>query len=111
IQAKDVQNGEATFKSIEVLFLLGTRIGLGPIGAHIQAAPVFSFDQNENISYTLQKEWTIYQKSSTGIIGGIGADISSFTVDLRYEHGLSSLNETGNQKIKMWTLGVGFSFL
>ncbi len=111
IQTEDGQNGEATFKSFDVPVLLGTRIGLGPIGARIQAGPVFSFGQNEDISFTKPAEWTNYKKSSTGIIGGIGADISSFTVDLRYEHGLSSLNETGNQKIKMWTLGVGFSFL
>src|SRR5690606_39936521 len=58
IQAEDVQNGEATFKRFDVPVLLGTRIGLGPIGARIQAGPVFSFGQNEDISFTKPKEWT-----------------------------------------------------
>lgn len=111
IETEGGQSGDATFKSFDVPILLGTRVGLGPIGARIQAGPVFSFGQNEDISFTKPAEWANYKKSSTGIIGGIGADISSFTVDLRYEHGLSSLNETGNQKIRMWTIGVGFSFL
>lgn len=111
IQTEGGQEGDATFKSFDVPILLGTRIGLGPIGARIQAGPVFSFGQNEDISFTKPSDWGDYKKSSTGIIGGIGADISSFTVDLRYEHGLTNLNEIGNQKIRMWTIGVGFSFL
>jgi hypothetical protein len=109
---KDGDEGEATFKSMDVPILLGTRIGLGPIGARIQAGPVFSFAQDGKVvNLSEATNWSAYKKNSTGIIGGIGADISSFTVDLRYEHGLSKLNEDGNQKIRMWTIGVGFSFL
>lgn len=53
------------------------------------------------------------KKTSTGIIGGIGADISKFTIDLRYEHGLSNLNanSSNDQKLKMWTVGVGIAIL
>lgn len=106
------EEGDATFKSMDVPILLGTRIGIGPIGARIQAGPVFSFAQDGKVvNLSEATNWDAYKKNSTGIIGGIGADISSFTVDLRYEHGLTNLNETGNQKIRMWTIGVGFSFL
>lgn len=109
---KDGDEGDATFKSMDVPILLGTRIGIGPIGARIQAGPVFSFAQDGKVvNLGEATNWDAYKKNSTGIIGGIGADISSFTVDLRYEHGLSKLNETGDQKIRMWTIGVGYSFL
>ncbi|TYP91539.1 outer membrane protein with beta-barrel domain [Sphingobacterium allocomposti] len=112
ISLENGEEGDATFKSMDVPILLGTRIGIGPIGARIQAGPVFSFAQDGKVvNLSEATNWDAYKKNSTGIIGGIGADISSFTVDLRYEHGLTNLNETGNQKIRMWTIGVGFSFL
>ncbi|WDF69383.1 porin family protein [Sphingobacterium oryzagri] len=105
------ESGEATFRSFDVPVLLGTKIGLGPIGFRIQAGPVFSFAQDGKVNFTT--DWDRYKRTSTGIIGGIGADISKFTVDLRYEHGLTDLNESPdyNQKIRMWTIGVGFAFL
>lgn len=107
----DGQEGDATFKSFDVPVLLGTKFGLGPLGARVQVGPVFSFAQDGDVSFTKPQEWKDYKKSSTGLIGGVGVDVSKFTVDLRYEHGLSKLNETGNQKIRMWTIGVGFSFI
>ncbi|GHE38218.1 hypothetical protein GCM10017764_22000 [Sphingobacterium griseoflavum] len=107
------EKGEATFQSFDVPILLGTRIGLGPIGVRVQAGPVFSFAQDGKVNFTTATDWDRYKKTSTGIVGGIGADISKFTVDLRYEHGLTDLNESPdyNQKIRMWTIGVGFAFL
>ena len=107
------ESGEATFRSFDVPLLLGTRIGLGPVGVRIQAGPVFSFAQDGKVNFTTATQWDRYKKTSTGLIGGIGADISKFTVDLRYEHGLTDLNESPdyNQKIRMWTIGVGFAFL
>lgn len=109
----DPDSGEGTFKSLDVPILLGTKIGLGPIGFRIQAGPVFSFAQDGEIKYNNIANFDDYKKNSTGIIGGIGADISKLTVDLRYEHGLTNLNGSGNdnQKIRMWTIGVGFAFL
>lgn len=109
---KDGQEGDATFKSMDVPILLGTKIGLGPVGFRIQAGPVFSFAQDGKVvNIPDATNWSKYKKNSTGIIGGIGADISKLTVDLRYEHGLTNLNETGNQKIKMWTIGLGYAIL
>lgn len=107
------ESGDATFQSFDVPVLLGTRIGLGPIGFRIQAGPVFSFAQDGDVNFLGAANWDNYKRSSTGIIGGIGADISKFTVDLRYEHGLTNLNESAefDQKIRMWTIGVGFAFL
>lgn len=108
----DGANGTATFKSFDVPVLLGTRIGLGPIGVRFQAGPVFSFAQDGKVNLA-PSAWNDYKKNSTGIIGGIGADISKLTVDLRYEHGLSNLSESKefSQKIRMWTIGVGFAIL
>lgn len=107
------EDGEGTFKSLDVPILLGTRIGLGPLGFRIQAGPVFSFAQDGEIKINNVTRWEDYKKSSTGIVGGLGVDVSSFTVDLRYEHGLTNIgqNATPDQKIRMWSIGVGYAFL
>lgn len=107
------QDGEATFKSMDLPVLLGTRIGLGPLGVRIQAGPVFSFAQDGKVSFSSATDFDNYKKTSTGIIGGVGADIRNITVDLRYEHGLTNLsdNSSYNQKVSMWSIGVGYAFL
>ena len=111
--ATEEGDGEATFKSMDLPVLLGTRIGIGPIGMRIQAGPVFSFAQDGKVSFSSATDFDNYKKTSTGIIGGLGADIGSITVDLRYEHGLSNLNDNSsfNQKISMWSIGLGYAFL
>ncbi|MGJ1261286.1 porin family protein [Sphingobacterium spiritivorum] len=104
------ENGTFDLTTIDVPVLLGTRVGLGPIGVRFQAGPVFAFKVSEGGSLSKYTDFANYKKASTGIIGGIGADITKFTVDLRYEHGLSSLSDN-KDKIKMWSIGVGYNFL
>ncbi|MEJ5053137.1 porin family protein [Sphingobacterium sp. MYb382] len=107
-------DGQATFKSFDVPVLLGTRIGLGPVGFRIQAGPVFSFAQDGKINFdTSIADFNKYKKNSTGLIGGLGLDISKVTFDIRYEHGLSNLSQNSdvNSKIRMWTVGLGFNIL
>ena len=112
-EGENIGEGEATFKSLDVPVLLGTKIGLGPVGFRIQAGPVFSFVQDGEAKLVNVAKFGDYKKNSTGIIGGVGVDISKLTVDLRYEHGLTNLSTDGNldQKIRMWTIGVGFAIL
>ncbi len=110
---EDNESGEATIKSMDLPILLGTKIGLGPIGFRIQAGPVFSFAQDGKVTVKSATDFENYKKSSTGIIGGIGADIRNITIDLRYEHGLNNIsnNSNQNQKISMWSIGVGYAIL
>ncbi|MGV6946151.1 porin family protein [Sphingobacterium kyonggiense] len=110
---EDGENGEAVLKSMDLPILLGTKIGLGPLGVRIQAGPVFSFAQDGKVDFKSATDIDNYKKSSTGIIGGIGADIRNFTVDLRYEHGLSNISQNSDksQKVSMWSIGIGYAFL
>ena len=105
------ESGEATFKSMDLPILLGTRIGFGPLGVRIQAGPVFSFAQEGKVTFQTATDFENYKKTSTGIIGGIGADIRNITIDLRYEHGLSNINgDSGDkQNISLWSIGVGYA--
>jgi len=113
VELEGDESGEVTLKSMDIPVLLGTKIGLGPIGVRIQAGPVFSFAQNGKVSFSSATDFDNYKKSSTGVIGGLGADIGSITVDLRYERGLTNASESSDykQRVSMWSIGLGYSFL
>jgi hypothetical protein len=108
------ENGESTdvkFTTVDVPVLLGKRFGLGPIGARIQTGPIFSFkvdDKQDKIIDQLNPN--SYKKSGTSWAFGVGADVSSLRVDLRYEMGLNKVNNESqaNPKINMWSIGLGY---
>ncbi|QNL51205.1 PorT family protein [Olivibacter sp. SDN3] len=101
-----------TFTSLDLPLLLGTRIGLGPIAARVQAGPVVSFLVDKGIGNALQEvtEFSNYRNQAIALTGGVGVDIMKFRADLRYEHGLSSLSKDGSesQKLSLWTIGIGY---
>jgi hypothetical protein len=110
----ETPEGETTnvkFTTIDIPVLLGKRFGLGPIGARIQTGPIFSFkvdDKQDNPIKGLDPN--NYKKSGTSWAFGVGADVSSLRVDLRYEMGLSKINNSSeaNPKINMWSIGLGY---
>lgn len=94
-------------KAIDVPILLGTKVGLGPVGVRIQAGPLFSFMTND-----IKAEGVDFKDKNSAIVGGLGADISKLSVDLRYEHGLSKFEKSSpNSKLNIWTISLGYSFL
>lgn len=56
------ESGDVTFKSLDVPLLLGTRIGLGPVGFRLQAGPVFSFAQKEKLTISNVTNFDDYKK-------------------------------------------------
>lgn len=103
---------DVTFTSLDLPLLIGTRIGVGPLGVRAQAGPVISFMLDKGIGSALSGvvQPSGYRNQAIGLTGGIGADVFKFRVDLRYEHGLSNLSREGSdsQKLRLWTLGVGY---
>lgn len=96
------------FKAIDVPILLGTKIGFGPLGARIQAGPLFSFmlDKPE------ATEGITFKDNATAIVGGLGTDITKLSIDLRYEHGLGNFSKgSEKQKLNLWTISLGYRFL
>src|SRR5690606_6778928 len=66
IKTSNNEEGDATFKSMDVPILLGTKIGLGPVGFRIQAGPVFSFAQDGKVvNISEATNWAAYKKNST----------------------------------------------
>lgn len=97
------------FKAIDVPILLGTKFGLGPVGARVQVGPLFTFMTQDVKALDVE-----FKKNTAAITGGIGVDISKLSADLRYENGLGNLVKSSsnhNQKLNIWTLSIGYSFL
>lgn len=112
------EDGKVNFTTLDLPLLLGTRIGVGPIAARIQAGPVVSFVMNQDNSFKDALadvgRFDKYKHQNISLTGGLGLDVSKFRADLRYEHGLSDVfkkENDGNGKLSLWTLSVGYRLL
>jgi len=111
------RSGDVKFNNIDVPILLGKRFGIGPIGARVQAGPMFSFVVNKKKSGQIDPALTPivsdYKDNFQAIVGGVGVDISKLSVDLRYEHGLGNMhkNAANKQTLNMFSLAIGLSLL
>lgn len=107
---------DVKFNTLNVPLLLGHKFGTGGTNLHIMAGPVYSyimsqdksFSQNFNAAYN---DFGKYNNSTLGYQVGAGVDILGITADLRYEGGLSKLNENYGQRANIWSVSVGFKIL
>ncbi len=80
------------YNSIDLPVLLGVKLGpvrlmLGPSGSYVM--------KEENDLTSLDPDYSLLSSSMTwGWQGGIGVDLSKFTIDLRYEGSLSKFAES-----------------
>lgn len=111
----DFNNGDVkadvNFTSVDVPLLLGSRVGLGPVGVRFQAGPLFSFVVDKNVGDALSQviDTDAYKNSAVALVGGVGLDIGKLRADVRYEHGMNSLSKDNapEQKFKGWSVGLG----
>jgi len=120
---KQVVDGGATellevkFNRIDIPVLVGAK--LGPVRLNI--GPMASLVVGENSDFqVLQADAALYKETFTWAWqGGIGFDISKFSVDIRYEGPLSDLSRiipddlseyTLDPRPKQWIFSVGWWF-
>lgn len=65
--------------------------------------------------YTTQNINKTIEQATFGYQAGVGLDIRSFNIDLRYESGLSNISQLNlqnnaqfNTKVSLWQLSLGF---
>lgn len=106
-----------TFNSIDVPLLLAFRFGALGLGGHINTGPNVSFliNKDQSFSNALVSAATVrnYKNQDLAWQFGAGVDIKSISVDLRYELGLSTLNNDANysDKLNLWNLSLAVNFL
>ena len=106
-------DGNVKFTTVDVPILLGTKFGPGKLNVRFMAGPVVSFIIDEKTTFesgsAAVTDYHNYKNQAIGLQAGGGVDLGNFTVDLRYEAGLSNVNKTDkyDQKQNLWHLSLG----
>jgi hypothetical protein len=110
----DIKGGSTaklTWNAIDIPVVIGYKVvNTKDFNVRAFAGGVYSyaFKNNLSTSQALEAGFKSFDKSNIGITGGIGADYKNFTVDLRYETGLSSISKEFKSKPNSFTLGIGY---
>ncbi len=103
------------FTNLNVPLLLGHSFGSKDLNFRIMAGPIYTYvlSKNESFSNNFEaafQDFGKYNNSTLGIQAGGGVDIGPITADLRYEGGLTKINDNFGQRQNLWALSVGFKF-
>ncbi|MDQ0592329.1 opacity protein-like surface antigen [Chryseobacterium ginsenosidimutans] len=107
-EMKDGSSSKLKWNSINVPIVIGYKIvNNKDFNIRAFAGGVYSYAFNDNLSTTkvLQEG---FNKFNVGITGGVGIDYKNFSVDLRYETGLSSISKEFKSKPHSFSLGIGY---
>lgn len=99
------------WNAIDIPLVLGYKvINNKDYNVRVFAGGVYSYPFNDNLSASkaLQEGFKKFDKSNIGITGGVGVDFKNFTIDLRYETGLSSISKEFKSKPHSFSLGIGY---
>lgn len=111
-------NVDVKFSQIDIPVLIGLK--LGPL--RLNAGPMASLNVGQGNqlgdalkAYSTQNINKTIEQATFGYQAGIGIDIRSFNLDLRYESGLSNISQLNlqnnaqfNSKVSLWQLTAGF---
>ncbi|KMQ66542.1 hypothetical protein ACM46_03150 [Chryseobacterium angstadtii] len=110
----DTQNGTSaklSWNSVDIPVVIGYKfINSSDFNVRAFAGGVYSyaFKNDLSASQAFQEGYKKFDKSNIGVTGGIGVDYKNFTIDLRYERGLSDISKGFKSKPHSFTLGIGY---
>lgn len=110
------EQGKETFTTLNVPLLLGKSFGKKDLNFRIMAGPIYSYymSRSDNFSDNIKnsyQDFGHFNRSTLGYQAGAGVDVGPATVDLRYEGGLTKINDNYGQRPNLWALSVGFKIL
>ncbi|MDR6371428.1 hypothetical protein J2795_002785 [Chryseobacterium bernardetii] len=110
-QSQDGSSSKLSWNAIDIPVVVGYKIiKADDFNVRVFAGGVYSYAFNNKVSTSqaLQEGFKKFDKSNIGITGGVGLDYKNFTVDLRYETGLTSINKEFKSKPHSFSLGIGY---
>jgi len=104
------------FTNVNFPLLFGKAFGPRNLNVRLLAGPVYTVvvDKNRHFSdnfVAANPGIGNYGSSVLGYQGGIGGDVGHFTIDFRYEGGLTQINKDYSQKQNQWSVTLGFKVL
>ncbi|MDN3547903.1 porin family protein [Mucilaginibacter aquaedulcis] len=114
INAPSEPENTAKFTSIDVPLLLGGKIGALGLGGRFYGGPVLSFTVNKDQSLAqagAQATQLNYKDANYGVQVGAGIDISSLSIDLRYEGGLNKIpygDGNSHTRVSVFSLALAY---
>ena len=104
---------KATYKSIDLPLLIGTKFGVLGNGIRVNTGPVISFavDKNQDAKDAFSNATALHFKDQNYAWQfGVGADVRRLSVDLRYEAGITKVDNDYNQKtrLNLFNLTLGY---
>jgi hypothetical protein len=117
IDIKDNGDGvnKAKFTSVDLPLLVGGKVGALGLAGRFYGGPVLSFAINKDQSLsgaTSQATRLNYKDANYALQVGAGVDISSFSVDLRYEGGLNKIGygpqENSHTRVSVFSLALAY---
>jgi len=108
---KDGNSAKLQWSSIDIPVVAGYKfINAKDFNVRLFAGGVYSYTFKDNVanSQALREGFKKFDKSNIGITGGVGMDYKNFTMDLRYETGLSSISKEFKSKPHSISLGIGY---
>lgn len=110
-EGKDKGSAKLTWNAIDIPVVIGYKfVKTDDFNVRAFAGGIYSYSFNNKLSVTesLKEGHNKFDKSNIGVTGGIGIDYKNFTVDLRYEQGLSSISKEFKSKPHSFSLGIGY---
>ncbi len=114
LETSNMNAKETKWKSIEMPLLVGYKIlDLSVVNVRVFGGGVYSYVMDDNVSIlnNVQHSYRKFDKSNIGYLVGTGLDVGNFSVDLRYEGGLSNLSKDFKSKSNTFNVSVGYFFL
>jgi hypothetical protein len=105
-----VNDNKQSFKSFDVPLLIGAKVGALGLGGRFYGGPVLSFTTSRDNAF---KDATAlrYKDANYAIQVGAGVDISSLSIDLRYEGGLNKIaygDGNSHTRVSLFSLAVAY---
>ncbi|RKE78595.1 MULTISPECIES: porin family protein [unclassified Chryseobacterium] len=110
-QSQDGSSSKLSWNAIDIPVVVGYKlIKADDFNVRVFAGGVYSYAFNNKVSASqaIQEGFKKFDKSNIGVTGGVGLDYKNFTVDLRYETGLTSISKEFKSKPHSFSLGIGY---
>ncbi|CAN5253379.1 hypothetical protein BH09BAC6_BH09BAC6_26030 [soil metagenome] len=104
-------SADVKFTNLNVPVLVGVKFGPKNLNLRVMGGPIYTSILSKNFTETANtayNDFGKYKNSTLGFQAGAGIDLGTITADLRYEGGLTKINDNFGQRQNLWALSVGF---